>query len=69
MVETDPQEEWKKAWKEFDPTLKSSITTAKFHQVLQGLGEVATDAEVDELINSIDGEDKITCKLFDISIL
>ncbi len=67
VVEIDPQEEWKKAWKEFDPSLKSSITPAKFHQLLQGLGEVASDAEVEELINSVDGEDKITCKSCNIT--
>ncbi|PMD61042.1 uncharacterized protein K444DRAFT_720818, partial [Hyaloscypha bicolor E] len=50
------------AWKEFDPSLKSSITAAQFRQLMAGLGENVTDAEVDELIGTVDAEDKISCK-------
>jgi hypothetical protein len=31
---------------------------------MAGLGEVATDVEVDGLMNSVDGDQKISCKLF-----
>jgi hypothetical protein len=31
------------------------------------LGEMVTDREVDELMGSVDGEEKITCKLFKIN--
>lgn len=61
--EIDAEAEYKTAWKEFDPSLQGSITAAQFRQVMAGLGETVTDAEVDEIINSVDGEDKINCKL------
>ncbi len=62
-IETDTEADFKAAWKEFDPSLKGSISAAQFRQVMAGLGENVTDAEVDEIINSVDGEDKISCKL------
>jgi Ca2+-binding EF-hand superfamily protein len=61
-TEEDSDEDLAKAWKAFDPSLKSSITNAQFRQVMAGLGENVSDKEVDELIGSIDGEDKISCK-------
>jgi len=60
--EVDDEAEYKSAWKEFDPSLQGSITAAQFRQVMAGLGKPVKDAEVDEIINSVDGEDKITCK-------
>ena len=59
----DEEAEYKTAWKAFDPSLQSSITTAQFRQVMAGLGEPVTDAEVDEIVNSVDGEDRISCEL------
>jgi len=61
--ELDSKIDFKHAWKEFDPSFHGSITTSQFRQLMAGLGERASDAEVDELINSVDGEDKITCKM------
>jgi len=80
----DTEADYEKAWKEFDPTLKSSITAAQFRQLMAGLGtsdqsfwvlggtrlmrganelvgENVSDGEVEELINSVDGEDRISC--------
>jgi calmodulin len=58
----DSEEDYKSAWKEYDPSLKSSITAGQFRQLMAGLGENVTDAEVDELVNSVDGDDKISCE-------
>jgi calmodulin len=60
--EIDGEAEFKSAWREFDPSLKSSITASQFRQLMAGMGEKVTDTEVDEIINSVDGEDKITCE-------
>lgn len=62
--EVDSEAEYKSAWKEFDPSLNGSITAAQFRQAMAGLGETVTDGEVDEIINSVDGEDKISCESF-----
>ena len=59
----DSEADYEAAWKEFDPSLKSSITAAQFRQLMAGLGENVTDAEVDELIGTVDATDKISCKL------
>jgi hypothetical protein len=61
--EGDTEADYEAAWKEFDPSLKGSITAAQFRQLMAGLGENVTDAEVDELIGTVDAEDKISCKL------
>jgi hypothetical protein len=61
--EVDDEAEYKTAWKEFDPSLNGSITAAQFRQLMAGMGETVTDAEVDEIINSVDDEDKISCEL------
>lgn len=59
----DPEEEWNSAWKEFDHSLKGSITAAQLRQVLGNLGETISDAEIDNAImKSVDAEDKISCK-------
>jgi Ca2+-binding EF-hand superfamily protein len=58
------ESEYEKAWKEFYPTLNGSITASQFRQVMGELGEMVTDREVDELMGSVDGEEKINCKLF-----
>lgn len=62
VVEGDTEAEYQAAWKEFDPSLKSSITAAQFRQLMAGLGENVTDREVDELLGTVDAEDKISCK-------
>jgi calmodulin len=62
--EVDSESEYKTAWKQFDPSLHGSITSAQFRQLMAGMGENVTDAEVDEIINSVDGDDKISCELF-----
>ncbi len=61
-TEGDTEADYETAWKEFDPSLKGSITAAQFRQLMAGLGENVTDAEVDELIGTVDAEDKISCK-------
>lgn len=65
-AETDSEAEYKTAWKEFDASLQGSITAAQFRQVMAGLGETVTDADVDEVTNSVDGDDKISCELFSL---
>ena len=57
----DSEADLKSAWKAFDPSLNGSINAAQFRQVMAGLGENVSDAEVDMITNSVDGEDKITC--------
>lgn len=64
LPEVDSEADYASAWKEFDPSLKSSITAAQFRQVMAALGENVSDAEVEELMNSVDGEGKISCKSF-----
>lgn len=66
MEDCDPETEYKSAWKEFDSSLKGSITASQFRQMMAGMGEKVTDVEVDEIINSVDGEDKITCKCLEM---
>jgi Ca2+-binding EF-hand superfamily protein len=65
-VEEDPEAEYKSAWKQFDSSMHGSITASQFRQMLAGMGEKVTDVEVDEIINSVDGEDKITCEYVEI---
>ncbi|KAN0119195.1 EF-hand [Hyaloscypha variabilis] len=60
----DSEADYEAAWKEFDPSLKSSITAAQFRQLMAGLGENVTDAEVDELIGTVDATDKISFREF-----
>ncbi|KAK8112848.1 hypothetical protein PG984_013374 [Apiospora sp. TS-2023a] len=61
----DPSEEWAKAWKEFEPSMKGSITQAQFRQLMANLTEPVTDSEVDRLVNNVDGEGKISYKDFE----
>jgi len=60
--EVDTEAEYKSAWKEFDSSLKGSITASQLRQVIASLGETITDAEVDGIVNSVDDEDKISCE-------
>jgi calmodulin len=59
----DTEADYRAAWKEFDPSFNGSITASQLRQIMAGLGEVATDVEVDGLMNSVDGDQKISCKL------
>ncbi|KAK9779519.1 putative EF-hand [Seiridium cardinale] len=62
-----PQEEdadYAKAWKQYEPSLNGSITQSQFRQLLDGLAEPVTDAEIDQLVNNVDGEGEITYKEF-----
>ena len=51
------------AWKQFEPSLNGSITESQFRQLLAGLGESVSDDEVEQLLNNVDGEGKISCEL------
>ena len=64
QAEVDTEADYKAAWKEFDASFNGSITAAQFREVMAGLGENVTDAEVEELVNSVDGDDKISCECF-----
>ncbi|KAF7870270.1 hypothetical protein EAF04_004018 [Stromatinia cepivora] len=64
-TEEDSEEEWKSAWKEFDHSLKGSITAAQLRQVFGNLGETISDAEIDnDIMKSVDAEDKISYREF-----
>jgi Ca2+-binding EF-hand superfamily protein len=67
--EVDSEADYKAVWQEFDPSLKGSITASQFRQVMEALGESVTDGEVDEIINSVDGEDKISCEYIGFAAL
>ncbi|KAH8673534.1 hypothetical protein BX600DRAFT_433155 [Xylariales sp. PMI_506] len=54
-----------KAWKQYESSLNGSITASQFRQLVAGLGDEATDEEVEQLLNSVDGEGKITFKEFE----
>ena len=58
----DEDEPYASAWKQFEPSLDGSITTSQFRQLLADLGESVSDNEVEQLLNSVDGEGKVTCR-------
>lgn len=58
----DSEADFKAAWKEFDPSLKSSITASQLRQLVANMGETISDEEVDGIVNSIDDEDRIICE-------
>ncbi|KAI6083429.1 EF-hand [Hypoxylon rubiginosum] len=60
----DDDAEYANAWKQFEPSLNGSITQSQFRQLMAGLGESVSDAEVDQLINNVDGEGKLSYKEF-----
>ncbi|KAI0836951.1 EF-hand [Hypoxylon sp. FL0890] len=60
----DEDAEYAKAWKQYDPSLNGSITQSQFRQLMAGLGEPVTDVEVEQLINNVDGEGKLSYKEF-----
>ncbi|KAI1761064.1 EF-hand [Hypoxylon sp. FL1150] len=60
----DDDAEYANAWKQFEPSLNGSITQSQFRQLMAGLGETVSDTEVDQLINNVDGEGKLSYKEF-----
>ncbi|KAI1174111.1 EF-hand [Nemania sp. FL0916] len=58
------EEEYARAWKEYDSSLNGSITTSQFRQLMAGLGEPVSDGEVEQLMNNIDGEEKLSYREF-----
>lgn len=63
-INGDDEEDLENAWKEFDHSLKGSVTASQFRQIMAGLGENVSDLEVEGIINSVDGDDKISCESF-----
>lgn len=59
----DEDVEYAKAWKQFEPSLNGSITQSQFRQLMDGLADPVSDAEIDQLVNNVDGEGKISCEL------
>ncbi|KAI0148412.1 hypothetical protein GGR57DRAFT_475379 [Xylariaceae sp. FL1272] len=57
-------EEYAHAWKAYEPSLNGSITASQFRQLMADLGEPVDDVEVEGLLNSIDGEGKLSYKEF-----
>lgn len=62
VINGDDEEDLKSAWREFDSSLKSSISPSQFRQLMANLGENVDDEEVETLLRSVDGEGKISCK-------
>ncbi|KAH8204627.1 hypothetical protein TruAng_001256 [Truncatella angustata] len=60
----DEDAEYSKAWKQFEPSLNGSITQSQLRQLMDGLAEPVSDAEIDQLINDVDGEGKVSYKEF-----
>ncbi|KAK6953097.1 hypothetical protein Daesc_005397 [Daldinia eschscholtzii] len=57
--------DYAKAWKQFEPSLDGSITQSQLRQLVAELGETIGDVEIDQLVNNIDGEGKITFRDFE----
>ncbi|KAI5863667.1 EF-hand [Durotheca rogersii] len=60
----DEDEDYARAWKKYEPSLNGSITQSQFRQLVADLGDSVTDVEVEKLVNSVDGEGKISYKEF-----
>ena len=58
----DEDAQYENAWKKFEPSLNGSVTPSQFRQLMAELGELVNDAEVESLINNVDGEGKLSCK-------
>lgn len=58
----DEDAEYASAWKQYEPSLNGSITQSQLRQLMAGLGEPISDAEIEQLVNSVDGEGKISCE-------
>ncbi|KAI2616913.1 EF-hand [Hypomontagnella submonticulosa] len=61
----DEDAEYASAWKQYEPSLNGSITQSQLRQLMAGLGEPISDAEIEQLVNSVDGEGKISFKEFE----
>ncbi|KAI0600331.1 calmodulin [Biscogniauxia sp. FL1348] len=57
--------DYAEAWRQFEPSLRGSVTPSQFRQLMAQLGEPVTDAEVEGLINSVDGEGRLSYKQFE----
>ncbi|KAI5927514.1 calmodulin [Camillea tinctor] len=57
--------DYSEAWKQFEPSMQGSITPSQFRQLMAQLGEPVSDTEVEGLINSVDGEGKLSYKQFE----
>lgn len=62
VINGDDEEDLKSAWREFDRGLNGSISAAQFRQLMAELGENVSDDEVESVLNSVDGEGKISCE-------
>ncbi|KAI3320479.1 EF-hand [Xylariaceae sp. AK1471] len=62
--EQNQEEEYASAWKKYEPSLNGSITASQLRQLMAELGEPVSDGEVEQLINNIDGEGKLSYKEF-----
>ncbi|EMR64965.1 putative calmodulin protein [Eutypa lata UCREL1] len=60
----DEDAQYENAWKKFEPSLNGSVTPSQFRQLMAELGELVNDAEVESLINNVDGEGKLSYKTF-----
>ncbi|KAI0020904.1 hypothetical protein F4780DRAFT_779127 [Xylariomycetidae sp. FL0641] len=60
----EPYAEYTKAWKEYEPSTNGSITASQFRQLMAGMGEPVDDSEVENLLNNVDGEGKLSYKDF-----
>lgn len=56
------EEDYARAWKEYEPSLKGTITAGQFRQLMAGLGEPVSDEEVEQLVSNVDGEGKLSCE-------
>ncbi|GAP88902.2 putative calmodulin protein [Rosellinia necatrix] len=63
-VGQDDEEQYARAWKAYEPSLNGSITASQFRQLMAELGEPVSDGEVEQLINNIDGEGKLSYREF-----
>ncbi len=58
----DDDAQYAAAWKQVEPSMGGSITASQLRQLLAELGEPASDGEVEQLLNNVDGEGKISCE-------
>jgi Ca2+-binding EF-hand superfamily protein len=59
--EQDQEDEYTSAWKQYELSLSGFITASQFRQLMAGLGEPVSDGEIEQLINTVDGEGKLSC--------
>ncbi|KAI1317569.1 calmodulin [Xylariaceae sp. FL0255] len=54
------EDDYARAWRQYEHSLNGSITASQFRQLMADLGEPVSDVEVDGLIDSVDGEGKLS---------